>query len=49
MSISYTETIPYPQITALQAEKNSRTFKDIETKIQGLSRTNTLFKYFQGL
>jgi len=37
----------YPQTTALEAKK-SRTFKDLETQIQGLSRTHTVFKYFQG-
>jgi len=29
--------------------KNSGTFKDLETQIQGLSRTNPVLKYFQGL
>jgi len=48
MSISYTETIlsrsiaVCPQITVLQALKNSRTFKVLEAQIQGLSRTNEM-------
>ena len=52
MSISYAETIlsiTVSKITVLQALKNSRIFKDLETQIQGLSRTNPVFKYFQGL
>jgi len=37
------------QYYRVQAKKNSKTFKDLEPQIQGRSRTNPVFKYFQGL
>ena len=33
----------------ITSEENSRTFKDLETQIDGLSSTNPVFKYFQVL
>jgi len=51
MSISYTETILSITVSTNYSitRKKFRTFKNLESQIQGFSRTNPVFKYSQGL